>query len=350
MKHFKFYSKEDILSLTKIRRFEAKIGERIKHLPISDNWMEAMQQSAAKYVLLGIPEDIGVKANYGTGGADTAWLPFLSVFLNNQSNDFLSGENILLLGHFDFGDIKYLIENNADNPDEMVEAYRHAVNTIDDAVENMIKVITAMKKIPVIIGGGQNNAYPIIKGTAKGLHKADLIPLAQINCINLDAYADFSATDGRHNGNGFHYAEEDGYLGKYCIIGVHENTISQNILLEIHNNPFIDYITYEEIFIHERKNFTQSISHATGFTEDTYTGIELDLNCIEQVLSRDVLPCGISVLQARQYVSFTAQDAKVAYLHISEGATQLADGKRNYTTGKLISYLVSDFIKELSQD
>lgn len=350
MKHFKFYSKEDILSLTKIRRFETKIGEVIRHLPLVDNWADALQQSTAKYVLLGIPEDIGIKANYGTGGADTAWLPFLSSFLNNQSNDFFNGENILLLGHFDFGDIKYLIENNADNPDELIEAYRHAVNTIDNAVEDMIKVITAFKKIPVIIGGGQNNAYPIIKGTAKGLYKTEIIPLAQINCINLDTHADFGVTDGRHSGNGFHYAEEDGYLGKYCIIGVHENTLSQNVLLEIHNNPFIDYITYEEIFIHERKNFMQAISHAAGFTEDTFTGIELDLNSIEQVLSNDVSPTGISALQARHYVTFTAQDCKPAYLHICEGATQLSDGKRNDTTGKLISYLVSDFIKELSQD
>ena len=350
MKHFKFYSKEDILSLTKIRRFETKFGERVKHVAATGNWQEALQQSAAKYVVLGIPEDIGIRANYGISGAETTWLPFLSAFLNNQSNDFLNGENILLLGHFDFGDIKYLIENTAYNQDEMIEAYRHAVNIIDDEVEDMIKVITAFKKIPVVIGGGHNNAYPIIKGTAKGLYKAEVISLAQINCINLSAYTGFGATGGRHNGNGFHYAEEDGYLGKYCIIGVHENTISQNVLMEVHNNPFIDYITYEEIFIHERKNFMQSVAHATGFTEDSYTGIELDLGCIEQVLSNETMPCGITVLQARQYITFTAQDTKAAYLHICEGAAQLADGRRNETTGKLISYLVSDFIKELSQE
>ena len=92
------------------------------------------------------------------------------------------------------------------------------------------------------------------------------------------------------------------------------------------------------------------MSHATGFTEDNFSGIELDLNCIEQVLSNDVLPGGITVLQARQYVTFAAQDAKVAYLHICEGASQLADGRKNETTGKLISYLVSDFIKELSRN
>ena len=42
MKHFKFYSKEDILSLTKIRRFETKLGERVKHIAATGNWQEAL--------------------------------------------------------------------------------------------------------------------------------------------------------------------------------------------------------------------------------------------------------------------------------------------------------------------
>lgn len=346
MKHFKFYSKEDILSLTKIRRFETKLGERVQYLKPEEEWPEILQHSNATYVLVGIPEDFGVKANYGIGGTDTAWLSFLSSFLNIQSNDFFSGENILLLGHFDFGDLKFLIENNADNPAEKIDAYRHAIaNVIDEEVENMLKIIASCKKIPIVIGGGHNNSYPIIKGVAKGLHKAEKIPLAQINAINLDAHADYGVAEGRHSGNGFRYAEEDGYLGKYCIVGLHENYVSQNVLIDIHNNPFLDYISYEEIFLHERKNFIQAVAHATGFTEDSYTGIELDLDCIENVLSSACTPAGITPLQARQYITFTAQDTKAAYLHISEGATQLVDGRKSTTTGKLISYLVSDFVK-----
>ena len=350
MKHFKFYSKADILSLTKVRRFETRMGERLQFLKAGGEWPEVLQESNAKYVLLGIPEDFGVKANYGIGGADTAWLSFLNSFLNIQSNDYLNGENTLLLGHFDFGDIKFLIENNAYNEEEKINAYRHALNIIDEEVEDLLKVIASCKKIPIIIGGGHNNAYPIIKGVAKGLHKADIIPLAQINCINLDAHADYNVAEGRHSGNPFRYAEEDGYLGKYCMIGLHESYITQNVLMDIHNNPFIDYITYEEIFIHERKNFIQAVAHATGFTEDSYTGIEIDLDCIENTLSSAITPSGITPLQARKFVTFTAQDAKVAYLHICEGATQLADGRKDESTGKLISYLVSDFIKELTQD
>ena len=350
MKHFKFYSKEDILSLTKVRRFETKMGERVKYLKPDEEWPEVLQKSDAKYVLLGIPEDFGVKANYGMGGTETAWQSFLTTFLNTQSNDFLTGENILVLGHFDFGDVKFLIENNAYNEEEKINAYRHALNMVDEEVEDLIKVIASAKKIPIVIGGGQNNAYPIIKGVAKGLHKADLLPLSQINCINLDAHADYNVAEGRHNANAFRYAEEDGYLGKYCIIGLHESYLAQSVLMDIHNNPFIDYISYEEIFIHERKNFIQAVSHATGFTEDSYTGIELDLDCIENALSSALTPSGLSPLMARKYITFTAQDSKVAYLHISEGATQMADGRKNESTGKLISYLVSDFVKELTQD
>ena len=350
MKHFKFYTKEDILSLTKVRQYETKIGERLKNIQSETDWIQQLQQSPAKFVLLGIPEDIGIKGNYGIGGADTNWLPFLSAFLNVQSSDFFTGEDILLLGHFDFGDIKYLIENTAYGQNELIDAYRHAIHMIDEEVEAIMKVIATTKKIPIVIGGGQNNAYPIIKGVAKGLLKAEVIQLAQINAINLDAHPDFRTTEGRHSGNGFRYASEDGFLGKYCNICLHENYIPQTVLIDIHNDPFIDYVTYEDIFIREKKNFIQAVAHATGFTEDTYTGIELDLDSIENVLSSAAAPSGVTALQARQYVTFAAQDSKAAYLHICEGATQLGDGRRDESTGKLISYLVSDFVKEALQD
>lgn len=345
MKHFKFYSKHDVLNLTRIRRFETKLGESVHVLPEKTDLDKALQQSTAKYVVFGIPEDIGIRANHGTGGADSAWMPFLSAFLNLQSNDFLNGEEILLIGQFNFTELTHLIEQNASGYEEKIDAYRHAVITIDDAVEELAKIITTHNKIPIAIGGGHNNAYPLIKGVAKGLHKAGVIPLAQINCINLDAHSDFRPSEGRHSGNGFRYAEEDGYLQKYCVIGLHENYLPQNVWLDIVNNPFLDFITYEDIFILEKRNFIQAVAHATGFTEENYTGVELDLDCIQNTLSSAMTPSGISPLHARQYVTLAARESQVAYLHICEGAARLADGRNDDNTGKLISYLVSDFIK-----
>lgn len=348
MKYFKQYSKKDILPLVKIRQFETKLGERISTINEAGELKEALEQSAAKYVLLGIPEDIGIRANLGIGGAETAWLSFLRSFLNIQSNDFFSGENLLLLGHFDFDGLEGLIDMQAAGLQERTEAYRHAVSIIDNDVEDLIRVVCAAGKIPIVIGGGHNNSYPLIKGAAKAINKLYKTPVTQINCINVDVHSDYRPMEGRHSGNAFRYAEADGFLGKYAIVGLHENYVPQNVLGEMHENPFVNYTTYEDIFIHERMNFMQAVSHAAGFTEDNYTGIELDLDCIENVLASATTPSGISVLQARQYMNYVASDSKVAYLHICEGVAHMANGQANPLIGKLIAYLVSDFLKSHS--
>jgi len=345
MNYFKFYNKEDVLSVTRIRRFETKLGEKVQVIKNPSQLNDGLCDSTAKYVIIGIPENIGVKANGGISGTDSAWVSFLNAFLNIQSNDFLEGTNLLLLGHFDFSAIEKLIEQNAHDDDERLEAYRHAVNEIDVAVEQVIQIITQNNKIPIVIGGGHNNSYPCIKGAAKGYHKAGVIPIAQINAINLDAHADFRPMEGRHSGNGFSYAEADGYLEKYCVIGIHENYLPQNVWIDIVNNPFVDCITFEDIFVHEKRTFLQAVLHATSFTDDTLCGIELDIDCIQNALSSAQSPVGVSPNHARQFINIASADTKTAYLHISEGAVQLADGRKDNDTGKLISYLVSDFIK-----
>lgn len=348
MRHLKVYTRQDVLSLTKLRRFETKLGEHLLVINDAADIEKAIAASAAKYVLLGIPEDLGAKGNLGPGGADTLWIPFLQSLLNIQSNDFFDGSDVLLIGHFDFGDMQYLIDTTAKSEEEKIEAYRHALITVDDEVERLVKIITQAKKIPIVIGGGHNNAYPLLKGAAKGWHKAGVLELAQLNCINLDAHTDYRPMEGRHSGNAFRYAEEDGYLHKYCIVGLHENYLPQNVWMDIVNNPFIDCITFEDIFVHEKRTFMQAVSHATGFTEDTMTGIDIDLDAIQNTLSSDMTPVGISPIQARQYISFAASDSKPAYLHICEGATRLSDGRTDAASGKLASYLVSDFVKAIN--
>jgi formiminoglutamase len=345
MKHFRFYNKQDILSLTKLRRYETKLGESVICVNDPIQFESFLKTTKATYFLIGIPEDIGVRANSGVAGADSAWIPFLQSFLNIQSNDFLGGDEIVLLGHFDFGDIQYLIDNNAHGEEEKLEAYRHAVNTIDDEVETLVKILTEAKKVPIVIGGGHNNAYPLLKGAAKGWHKSGAMPMAHLNCINLDAHTDYRPLEGRHSGNAFRYAEEDGYLQKYCVVGIHENYLQQNVWIDFVNNPFLDCITYEDIFIHEKRTFLQAVSHAIEFTEDSLIGVELDLDAVQSVLSSALTPSGVSSVHARQYITCVAAGARPAYLHICEGASRLSTGRSDDSTGKLISYLVSDFVK-----
>jgi formiminoglutamase len=344
MQHLKICTKKDVLSLTQVRKFETKLGERLQVPGDAGDIEASVRQSSAKFVLIGVPEDIGVKADLGLGAGREggAWHAFLQFFLNVQSNDFLDGEEILLLGYFDFSDLESVIESNANHYEEKIEAYRHAVNTIDSAVEQLVHIITQNRKMPLVIGGGHNNAYPCIKGAAKGWHKAGVIELAQINAINLDSNSHYQPIEGRHSGNAFRYAEEDGYLQKYCVIGLHENSLPQNTWIDIVNNPFIDCITHEDIFLHEKKSFIEAVSHATAFTDGALCGIELDLDVVESTNA-----VGISANHARQYLTFVASDCKPAYLHICDGTVLPSDSKRDNVTGKLISYLVTDFAKAI---
>jgi len=338
MKHLKVYNKQDILSLTHLRKFETRIGERLQVISNAAELEQSIKQSAAKVVLIGVIEDIGDRANTGAGNSNNQWLSFLRSLFDMQSNDFFDGDEVLMIGHFDFTELHQLIESNAHDTEERLLAYRHAVTTIDDEVEQLVHMITQNNKLPVVIGGGHNNAYPCIKGAAKGWYKAGVLPLAQINAINLDKHTGYLPLEGRHSGNSFRYAEEDGYLEKYCVIGVHETYIPQNVWLDMVNNPFIDCMTYEDIFIHEKRNLVQSVIDAAGFTTDTLCGIELNM---ASLVSNGC--SGITARDARQYIDFATTYSKPAYLHISDSG-ELQDTDEN---GKLWAYLLVDFVKAL---
>jgi formiminoglutamase len=316
MKHLIPHRKDSLISLIKLRDGETKLGEKIAH-----NW----QASSVKYVLLGIEEDIGVRMNKGIGGTHTAWQSFLSAFVNIQDTDFMEAAEIGIYGHFNFDDLKDKIEHET-------------VEIIDKEVAEIVQQIVEKGKIPLVIGGGHNNAYPIIKGVSIA-HKKP------INTLNLDAHSDFRRLEGRHSGNGFRYAYTEGFLKKYAIIGLHQNYNSQLIINELDENKDTWFCFWEDIFLSEKITFKQAINESLDFTKGASTGIELDLDAVENILSSAMTPTGFSTTQARQYLHQVAQNAPICYLHICEGATQLATGQVDAMTGKFISYLVSDFIK-----
>ena len=316
MKHLQHFPKNALGNLIKYRAGETKLGEKI-----ALNW----QSPDVNFVLLGIEEDIGVRVNKGIGGTHTAWQNFLNSFVNIQSIDDLKGSEIGIFGHFNFDDLKDNISSET-------------VEKIDIEVYEAINLIAQSGKIPIVIGGGHNNAYPIIKGISTAKKQA-------INTINLDAHTDFRPLEGRHSGNGFRYAYEEGFLKKYAIIGLHENYNNQLIINELSQNSDIYFCFWEDIFLKEKLTFKEAIYNALEFTKLAPTGIELDLDSLENTLSSAMTPSGITTTQARQYVHHLAQNMPVAYLHICEGATQLATGQQSPTMGKLISYLVSDFVK-----
>ena len=346
MKHFHFYSRQELLNQTRLRRYETKLGEKIRVLESAENWQEQLARSSARYVLCGIPESIGIVANHGIAGAETAWPALVKSLLNIQSTDKFSGDELILAGYFDFSDVNAVIDSHSKSPEEKVDACRHAVaNIIDEEVESWVKGVVAAGKLPLLVGGGHNNAYPIIKGAAKGLHRAGKTQKAQVNAINLDAHADYRIMEGRHSGNAFRYAMEEGFLGKYAVLGLHENYNPQSILDDLYSNIRIQYSFFEDIFLHERFNFMQAMAQAFSFTDDGFVTVDLDLDALTNVLSSAMTPSGISATHARQFMNFAGTNPQVAAVHICEGAERLQHGLEDTQTGKLIAYLLSDFIK-----
>lgn len=340
MEHIRIYNKEYIAQLSRKRKGEKKLGECVQLLESSD--LKDLKNSSAKFVLLGIPEDIGVRANYGRGGAHTAWQPALSNILNIQSNNFLKGNELLILGHVNLDDLMKKSEH-AD-----VETLRELVKEVDERVSEIIRTIVAAGKIPIIIGGGHNNSYGNIKGTALGLAECGKLKNAAINVINSDAHTDFRILEGRHSGNGFSYAFNEGFLNKYAVVGLHENYNSENVLEELRKHPKqIQFSFFEDIFVREELSFKEAVRYATGFTKDNFCGIELDMDTIQNIPSSAKTSSGISANQARQYVTWCAKNTNAAYLHIAEAAPVLSHIKTDNKTGKLIAYLITDFIKNI---
>lgn len=130
-----------------------------------------LQTSTAKFVLLGIPEDIGVRANYGIAGASTAWQPALKALLNIQSTPSFKGDELLVLGHFEF----------SEPADNSISGLQQKVAEIDDLVYPVVQKIVEAGKIPIVIGGGHNNAFPIMKGISKALNRP-------VDVLNIDAH------------------------------------------------------------------------------------------------------------------------------------------------------------------
>ncbi|MEI6020652.1 MAG: formimidoylglutamase [Bacteroidota bacterium] len=340
MRQLKPYFKHDVLALTRKRQGEEKLGELVDCV-IAD-WMNDLKSTRAKFVLLGIPEDIGVRANYGRAGAASAFRPALESFLSQQHNVFLNASSVFVLGEVYVDDLmEQAAQLNVKQKSDMV-AMRNLVAMLDDRVIAVIEKIVMAGKIPIVIGGGHNNAYGLIKGSSKALKQ-------KISVINCDAHLDFRDDEGRHSGNAFSCAYAQGALKKYAVVGMHEQYNNQFALNQFKKNADeLFYASYESIFVREDYTWAQAIKKGLGFIDQESCGIEIDLDAITNVPSSAKTSSGISPVQARQFAHHSANKLHCVYLHIAEGAPVLSHLKADNKTGKLIAYLVSDFIKACS--
>ncbi|UFH45578.1 formimidoylglutamase [Flavobacterium galactosidilyticum] len=329
----------DLSRITNHRSGEIKFGEKMIIIPKDVDSLDFIKSSHAKYVLLGIPEDIGVRANYGRPGAASAWEIAIKNIANIQHNRFCKGSQLIVLGQLDVCEVMKNVDQLDFNDIDDRSKLSQLVTKIDKDVSHIIFNLIKLGKTPIIIGGGHNNSYGNIKGAALAKGKP-------INAINFDAHSDFRILEGRHSGNGFSYAFEEGFLKKYFIFGLHENYVSKSVLDIIKKiEDRVRYNTYDSVNIRREKDFDTEMKNALEFINNDFFGLEIDLDAIPNIASSAMTLSGYSIEQVRQFISFFAKNKNAAYLHICEGAPDLGEEKNNHLIGKLIGYLITDFIK-----
>lgn len=293
---------------------EVKLGERVLFRSETEDWKQC------RYHILGVQEDVGPQLNGGLPGAKNAFQSFIGRFLSLQANRFIQGEAIAIHGTISF------IGSG--------QASRDMIDDLDELLAEWAMSVFETGGIPIVIGGGHNNAYGLINAAS---HKGR----QPLSVVNLDPHADTRSMEFRHSGNPFSYAFSEGYLQQYTVLGLHEsynNETILNFLIQMKAQVF-----YYESWLDNLSQFEIDINLVAKDSLDKPTGVELDMDAIAYMPASAFTPSGISVDQARMYVRKMARNQKVAYLHLPEAAPK--NEAEEKITGKALAYLVSDFIK-----
>ena len=323
MKGLQHLYEEERKSYYSSRAKDIKIGDQIQLPNHGEETKAWLSRTESRCLLLGVAEDTGIRANGGRGGAASNWSPFLGAFLNMQSNVFLSAQRVGILGVY------------TPSPHTKGADLHTQVEQIDEELSSLVRLVVEYGKVLVLIGGGHNNAYPLLcacKEGGKGV----------LSVLNLDAHPDFRALEGRHSGNPFRYARWAGALDKYALLGYHRAYMPQYVWEDFQRDDRIWSCSYETIAVDEAYSFRSALQEAIDFLKKSNNyALELDVDAIEGADASASSPSGFSLSQARQYVGIATKSLSPLYFHLSEARSEEEPPRR---TAKRLAYLVHDFL------
>ncbi len=334
MEHLRTTTVDEIRTLTTPRDGEVRIGQRIGivgpggQIPVG-----------TKIVLLGIPEDIGIRANLGRGGARRMWRAFLPRFLNMQSNCFLDGATIAVAGCIELRDLNKAakgIDATIGGPRSRAESLlllREMVCEIDNRVTSVVEKFHRAGVVPIVIGGGHNNAYGILAGCARAVG-------GPMGCVNVDLHADLRPCEGRHSGNAFSYARAAGHLSQYAVLGMSEAWATQSTIDAIERDECVAAFTFESMLrggVTAARMAELAIAHVSAGPAT----LELDLDAVAQAPASAAAASGFSGAEFRAMATQLARGIDLQAAHIAEGAP----GNGAWPTemlGKFVAEVVRD--------
>ncbi|MBP8823986.1 MAG: arginase family protein [Flavobacteriales bacterium] len=297
------------------RAGETKLGEAL-----AADWRE----EACRYVLLGICEDVGARANNGLAGARNGWDAFLPNFLNLQANRFITPGGVHVLGRIDQQDSDAELD---------ATTMRERVAELDDLVLRTVLPILQAGKVPLVIGGGHNNAYPLIQAASQ-------VQGSAVDVVNLDPHADCRPLEGRHSGNSFSYGIVNGFIRRYAVFALHRARNSEAILQFMDDHDV--YHTFYAEYLMDPTLFHKDLS-AYIEAENTPLCVELDKDVIRHMPSSAFSPSGMVLEEARYYLRrIMGSTRPVLYVHLPEAAPNTPSQGR--IVGKALAFLVHDVI------
>lgn len=335
-KHFTLFTEKDREHFIS-KRYDLNHAEDVKSEEDSISFaqsieicekMEELSSLKAKYILIGIPEDIGVRANMGRVGASEAWEAFLKTFLSFQYTSLNDVHRFCILGNVFTEDLMQQAERLNSSVHKDRKQLSDLVSLLDHRVSEIATKIMEAGKIPVVIGGGHNNCYPLLRSCGY---------TESIDCINIDAHTDLRAAKGRHSGNGFNHAIQDGYLKSYYILGVQENYLNQPMVDLIDSNLNINYSPYGSI-----DGLADSAAQvALQHIDSTRFSLEIDLDVVANFPSSAQSPVGYTFQEVRDLMIEIIKQASSfpKYIHICEAAPNY--GYEN-EVGKALATLIND--------
>jgi len=308
---------ELISSFTTLRGGEIRLGEIM-----NSNW----KNSNSKFVLLGISESIGPQANYGRPGAEKAFDAFLSSFCNLQWNETIHKESITYLGKI-----------SSTKSFTTINEAKERVSELDEFIYKIICHVVKVGKIPIVIGGGHNNALPLIHSLAAYFKS--------VSVINMDAHADCRSLEGRHSGNPFSYAFERKLLSKYAVFGLHKAYLNQS-MIEYLKAKSIQF-EYFDNYAFGNTNFNNDVqTFINSIDKDEKLGVELDLDSISNFPSSAMNPIGFSISDARNFLFQCNKHSNIGYYHLTEAAVNLPGDER--IVGKVLAQLTYDILSDFT--
>ena len=291
------------------RNGELRIGDSLK------------SSTNASFQIIGIQESIGPIANNGFSGAENAINAFLSQFQLTQVHEDFDINSISFAGII-------IIEK------QKMEVNSELIEELDDFVYQVLSDNINPVQIPIIIGGGHNNALPLMRWAKKNKNNFAV--------VNIDPHADTREPNGRHSGNSFSYAINENTLTHYHVLGLHEaynNTYIRKFLKEK-----VKFHSYFEDYLFKKRNIFDDITSISIELKEIHCGIELDMDSLAHFPSSAISPSGWTLNELRQIShELIMKIPNIAYFHLPEAAPKNQDEFR--MCGKALSYLVRDFIR-----